>query len=227
MLRFSLFGFPVAVHWMFWVNTALLGGGLNASTPREMQGLLLWVAAAFLSVLIHELGHTFMQRRFGARAQIMLYAFGGLAIPDRNFAGSQRLVISLAGPVTQFIAGFLMKQLIQHSTGDVWFVQEFLESFWEISILWSLFNLLPVFPLDGGHVLDTLLGPTQHRLTLIIGIVCAAAVALFVFVASSSPALAAIVPSPFNRYLHPLNALIIGFLGYTNVQRLRGDRSTF
>ena len=69
MLRFSFFGFPVAVHWMFWVSAALLGGGLDAYTPRKLFDLALWVAAAFVSVLLHEFGHTLMQRRYGARAR--------------------------------------------------------------------------------------------------------------------------------------------------------------
>lgn len=80
MLRFTLFDFPVIIHWFFWVNVALLGGALNASSPRQIQMLAGWVLAAFLSVLIHELGHGFAMRRFGdRRVDILLYAFGGVA----------------------------------------------------------------------------------------------------------------------------------------------------
>src|SRR3954453_21612656 len=60
MLRFSIFGFPVTVHWMFWVVIAILGGGLDSGNgPKQFQALLLWMVAAFISILIHELGHTF------------------------------------------------------------------------------------------------------------------------------------------------------------------------
>jgi hypothetical protein len=56
MLRFTLFGFPVLIHWMFWLNAALMGGALSASSPEQLRGLLGWMAAVFLSILIHELG---------------------------------------------------------------------------------------------------------------------------------------------------------------------------
>ena len=39
MLRFQLFGFPILIQWMFWLNTALLGGAIGASTPAEMRAL--------------------------------------------------------------------------------------------------------------------------------------------------------------------------------------------
>ncbi len=224
MLNFTLFGFPVSVHWMFWVISALLGGGIGASTPEELQGLLIWVLAVFLSVLIHELGHAFLMRRYGARAKIVLYSFGGLAIPDRGFNRQQDILVSLAGPFFQFVCGMLMKQLLEHSSGDAVLVQLFFQSFWEISILWSLFNLLPIYPFDGGHVLNAVLGPANYRLTLILSILCAVFIALFVFAASSNRNLAAMVPWPFNRYLHPFNALILGSLAFSNFQRLRGQR---
>ena len=205
MLRFSLFGFPIAVHWMFWVNTALLGGGLNASTPRQMQMLLLWVAAAFLSVLIHELGHTFMQRRFGARAQILLYAFGGLAIPDRAFRRGQDIVVSLAGPIVQIAVGVGARLLLGQSTGDAWPVQVFLDSFATVSIFWGVLNLAPIHPLDGGHVLLGVLGPRNARIAFITGMFCAVALAVWMGTMGSI-----------------FSTIFFGMLAYENFQRSRG-----
>jgi Zn-dependent protease len=84
MLRFQLLGFPVLVHWMFWLNTALLGGAIGASTPAEMRALLAFIIAAFFSVVIHELGHASVMRQFGDRnVHIVLYAFGGYAQGSR------------------------------------------------------------------------------------------------------------------------------------------------
>lgn len=205
MLRFSLFGFPIAVHWMFWVNTALLGGGLNASTPRQMQMLAIWVLAAFVSVLIHELGHTFMQRRYGARAQILLYAFGGLAIPDRRFNRGQDILVSLAGPIVQIAFGFIARELLTHSSGDAWPVVAFLDSFALVSIFWGVLNLAPIHPLDGGHVLLGVLGPRNARLAFTIGMVCAVVLALWMASRGSI-----------------FSVLFFGMLAYENFQRSRG-----
>lgn len=208
MLRFSLFGFPVTVHWMFWVMAAVLGGGLSVSSPRGYQVLALWVAAAFVSILIHELGHTFMQRRFGARAQIVLYAFGGLAIPDRGFARSQDIIVSLAGPVVQIVIGLLMRQIIPLSVGAPWPVLVLLISFCEVSIFWGLLNLVPIFPLDGGHVVRGMLGPGREKTAYLIGVVCAAGLALYMLLVWESI----------------WNAVLFGMLAWQNFQLMQGDR---
>ena len=207
MLRFSLFGFPVSVHWMFWVMAALLGGGINASTPREFQFLAVWMAAAFGSILIHELGHTFTQRRFGARAHIMLYAFGGLAIPDRGFTRWQGLVVSLAGPLVQIALGLVARAMLpatlQLPLGVTWFVL----SFFQVSVFWGLLNLLPILPLDGGHILRALLGPRRETLCCYIGAACAAGLAVFMFTAWGSL----------------WNTVFFGVLAWQNFQMSRGE----
>lgn len=221
MLRFTLFGFPVTIHWMFFVVLAILGGGLNAETPDQFQRLLLWVLAGSTSVLIHELGHAFLMRNCGARVAILLQGLQGLAIPDRAFPWKQDILISLAGPGVQIAAGLIARWLLAVSSGDEWYVTSFLESFYEVSIVWSVINLLPIFPLDGGHVLRSALGPPNWRMTLIISIVAAVSVGVFVLLASYTPSLARLVPSPFNHYLAPFNALMVGFLAYSNFQRLQ------
>lgn len=207
MLRFSLFGFPVSVHWMFWLMVAMLGGGMSADTPREFQALILWVLAAFISIIIHELGHAFLQRRYGARAEIHLYAFGGLAIANRNFTRTQDILISLAGPVVQILCGVLIGQLLRHSSGDAWPVTVFLASFYTVSIFWGLFNLVPIFPLDGGHVLRSLLGPRNEKLAYLVGVICAAGFAVYMLLVWKSM----------------WNTILFAMLAWQNFQRFQGE----
>ena len=57
-LHFPLFGFPVRVHPFFWAVALLMG---FRSSPRLID-LLLWVAAVFLAILVHELGHAIVMR---------------------------------------------------------------------------------------------------------------------------------------------------------------------
>ncbi len=207
MLRFSLFGFPISVQWMFWVVTAMMGGGMKASGPQEFLALLLWVAAAFVSVLIHELGHAFLQRSFGARAQILLYAFGGLAIPDRAFPRGQDILVSLAGPVVQILCGLAVKQLLNYSTGDAWQVTTFLLSFYQVSVFWGIFNLVPIFPLDGGHVLRSLLGPGREKIAYLVGVACAAALGIYMLLVWQSI----------------WNTVLFAMLAWQNFQRFQGE----
>ena len=100
MFRFTLLGFPVSIHWMFWLTAALLSGQIdNLSKPGALWQMGIWMAVVFLSVLWHELGHVIFQRKFGARPEIMLVAFGGLAVPHGGqFNRGQSFVIAAAGP---------------------------------------------------------------------------------------------------------------------------------
>jgi Zn-dependent protease len=207
MIRFSLFGFPVAIHWMFWITCAFLSGDLQANSPEAFQRLLAFTAAALVSVLIHELGHTFTQRHFGARAHIMLYAMGGLAIPDRGFSRGQQILISLAGPFVQIAMGLLALLLVRYVQGDVLFFNSFLRAFVLISIVWGILNLVPIYPLDGGQVLWNILGPGLSKVTYWIGIVLAVGLALLALSVSQL-----------------FSTVLLGMLAYENIQRLRGDR---
>ncbi len=158
-LRFRVLGFPVRVHPWFWVGMMLFGSQTLNDGPEY---LLIWVAVAFVSILVHELGHALAFRRFGADSDIILYAFGGLAVPTHDISGRwRRIIVSLAGP----FAGFALCGLVyatnlafewgQTPTGrapngkEMRFLYEKL--IW-VNLYWGLFNLLPVFPLDGGQV---------------------------------------------------------------------------
>ncbi len=86
--RFRLFGFSIRVTWLFWVVIAALGYDRSLSLQEDysLRGydteftviLLLWVAAGFLSILVHELGHSLAFRFFGIESHIVLYQMGGL-----------------------------------------------------------------------------------------------------------------------------------------------------
>jgi len=206
MFRFTLFGFPVAIHWMFWVTAAFISGDFNANTPEKLQALILFILAALVSIMIHELGHALLMRHYGARASILLYAFGGLAIPDRGFKRVQQILVSLAGPVVQIVAGILVMVLIRYLSPDIITVRIFLDDFVVVSLFWGILNLIPIYPLDGGHILAGILGPRRLKVTFTIGIVCAAAICLYMLSKGSI-----------------FNALLFGMLAYENFQRLRGD----
>ena len=196
---------------MFWLNTALLGGGVSAQSPEELQRVLLWVLAAFVSIIIHELGHAFLMRAYGARTEIHLYALGGLAIPDRGFDRTRSILVSLAGPGLQIAAGAIAYWVLSISSGDDWQVRAFVGSFCTISISWALLNLVPVYPLDGGQVLSNVLGPSRFHTTLIIGIAAAIIVGLWRYSVTGSI----------------YSVLLFGMLAYSNFQRLQGEQSSF
>lgn len=186
MLRFQLFGFPIVVHWLFWVTMALLGNPDDANTPRGVQMLLGWVAAGFVSIVIHELGHAFAMRRFGAKnVNIVLYAFGGLAQGGRWFSRTEDIIVSAAGPALQIATGLLLKWLLVDWSTTNYFLGSFASAFVWVSINWALLNLLPIIPLDGGHICRAVLANRQ-RTALIVSIVCAVGMGIFSFQSGST-----------------------------------------
>src|SRR5689334_25386966 len=76
-LNFSILGIPVRVHPLFWLISILFGGAANG-----LLGILIWVVAVFISILIHELGHALAMRRYGQGSQIILHLAGGLTVPQ-------------------------------------------------------------------------------------------------------------------------------------------------
>ncbi|MES2505207.1 MAG: site-2 protease family protein [Verrucomicrobiota bacterium] len=175
MLRFSFLGFPVSIQWMFWLTLALLGGVFRASgDPEAMQRVLAWVVAGFFSILIHELGHALTMRHYGARrVEIVLHSFGGYAMPDRSFGRSESFFVSAAGPFLQIAAGVVMWWVKDAWPPQNLLAMHFMSSFVQVSISWAVLNLFPIIPLDGGRIMQALLGPQRQKTALIVSLICA------------------------------------------------------
>jgi stage IV sporulation protein FB len=153
-LRFRVFGFPVRVHPLFWLVTALFGDGA-LRLENGILFLLLWIGVVFVSILVHELGHAFAVRHYGSPCEVLLYALGGLAIfPYAPAPGWRRMAISLAGPAAGFALGgvvYLTDVLFAWSERSLFLAVAYGFLIW-VNLAWNLLNLLPIWPLDGGHV---------------------------------------------------------------------------
>lgn len=176
-LQFSIAGIPVRVHPLFWVIAILLGSGSS-----NLLMIPVWIAVVFISILVHELGHAFAFRRFGQPSRILLHFSGGLTIPESmpwgggyatvSLTPNQHIFVSLAGPFAGFLlaglilaVGVAMGGTIIFSTllkiipfpivmmpyGSGILTDIFVTFLW-VNIFWGIINLLPVYPLDGGHV---------------------------------------------------------------------------
>ena len=112
-------------------------------------------AVLLISILVHELGHAVVAQRLGlGPCSILLHGFGGLCSFGRSPTHRQGLLVSVAGPAAGLVLGALalgLDQLSgQHLTG-VLALAVVLSL--RINLFWSLFNLLPMYPLDGGQAL--------------------------------------------------------------------------
>ena len=191
-LLLRIFGIPVRVTPFFWLVAVFLGwdlvvsletllGKIFGASPHRALILLLWILAVFLSLLIHELGHALAMRCYGLTSHIVIYHFGGLAIPDgvpflassgRAQRTSSQIIIAAAGPAAQLLAAALVLAAVGASGHQLLLLQLF-GDFWPMpdapplanvplhlaatffvmpSVFWAGLNLLPVYPLDGGQI---------------------------------------------------------------------------
>lgn len=184
MLHFHFFGIPVAVQPFFWITLAILGSGRLSSgdTRAALLYMALFMIAGFISILVHELGHALTARKFGARCHIVLEAFGGYAAyTGVSMNRRQSFLITAAGPLFQITFGGLVfaiaTQLPPLEAPAAYFIDRLILISW----FWALFNLLPILPLDGGRLLEALLGPQRIRITLWVTLITATSVGLLAF----------------------------------------------
>ena len=188
MLRFQLLGVPYAITPYFWVGSAILGSQLAQRAEYGWLLLATWVLCVLVSIVVHELGHALAARRYGVQPYVELYQFGGLTyLPGARLSRGQSIVVSLAGPAAGFAAylavrGTLYGLEVTHLDGffdgpsvGSWLSNYVADFLLYINGYWTLFNLLPILPLDGGQVSREVLGPRRLHLCQMIGGVCAAA----------------------------------------------------
>ncbi|PXA05520.1 hypothetical protein DDZ13_01215 [Coraliomargarita sinensis] len=178
MIRFSILGIPVCVQPWFWLTMVFIGGGLHASNSLEIMLVAVFAFAGFLSIMIHELGHALMIRKYGLPTSITLQAFGGFAsYPSGQLDRKQSFLVTAAGPGLQFAFGILLiglAGLIQIPEGSLF--RPFLRDLILVSIFWSILNCLPVYPMDGGQMLAAILGPRKQRYVHLISAIVAVAI---------------------------------------------------
>ena len=161
-LRFRLFGFPVSVQPPFLL---LLGVYALFALQRQepLYAMVSWSVVVFVSILVHELGHAQMARTFRVPVQgIFLHGFGGHVLHAGGARAGQSLAISLAGPFSGLALGFATMGLAPFLPPGPITSTVVGDLIW-VNVGWSLVNLLPMMPLDGGNALRAALSMKWSR----------------------------------------------------------------
>lgn len=186
----NIWGIPVRLHWTF---VLVLGWLVYLGIPdwqyfRGQRAVWMFIAvfAVFGCILLHELGHAFMARRYGVQTlQIMLSPIGGQAILERMPKQPRKeLMVALAGPIVNLILAIAatpvlyywvpieklarVPQFLSNPYGNTFLRldmgERFIVGFVLLNFLVALFNLIPAFPLDGGRILRALLSMRMNKL---------------------------------------------------------------
>lgn len=162
-ITFAIFGIPVRIHVSFWIGAAVI-----AWLITQFQDMSLAIASILIvlfSILCHELGHALMSRKFGWNSQIVLHATGGYATTIPMSHG-KNILVTLAGPLSNFILAsilFGLMGVMMVANADMGetpvgiLVNQSLYIAISINIVWGIFNLLPVYPMDGGSIVRELM----------------------------------------------------------------------
>ncbi|HHT09915.1 MAG TPA: site-2 protease family protein [Atribacter sp.] len=166
-----LLGFEIKIDPSWIIVLFLMIWSLSLGVfPQYYQGLpsttywwmgIFGAIGLFVSIVIHELFHSLVARRFGLSIRgITLFMFGGVAEMTEEPANAKtEFYMALAGPVTSIALGmiFYSTYLILKRLGVSMGITGI---FGYLGIInWALagFNLIPAFPLDGGRILRSIL----------------------------------------------------------------------
>lgn len=216
---FTAAGTDVRLHPTFFLLPAFL------VLPDVLKGELQEAAVAlgvmllvFASVIAHEFGHILMGRRLGAATEdIVLTPLGGAAMFRSGFERPRNeLLIAIAGPAVNLAVVAMLVALLQvpglrpaiEGTSAGFVVRTLLI----VNGLLMIFNLVPIFPMDGGRILRALLSMLTGRIratsiAAIIGILLAVLVALVAVVAE--------------MYLTAVIVVVMSLLGYGEARHLK------
>ena len=206
-LQFTVAGVPTRIEPLFFVVMGLFGlaGGRTGWYIAE------WLLVAGVSILVHEMGHALTFRRFGASPEIVLHGFGG-ATTGAAQPPMRSMAVSAAGPAVGFVVGIAALLVARAVTPtDSELVEIVISDLVFVNIVWGVFNLLPILPLDGGNIVaaffEKATGDTTQRVARIISVVTAVALAL------AGLALG-----------QPYVAMVAGLFGAQNFRSLGADR---
>lgn len=164
-------GTRISIHWtfailIFWISIA-------SSGYMDLMWNLAFVAAIFLCVVLHELGHAAAANHFGiGTREISLLPIGGIAmlerLPQRPRA---EFIIAIAGPIVNFVLALILLIPVRDafSHGMINTIgginsHNFLMNVFAVNLTMGIFNMIPAFPMDGGRVLRAILSIKLDRL---------------------------------------------------------------
>ena len=176
-LPFTLLGIPIFIDVTFlfilpifaWMIATQVGAWArmvgvedHPALHRPWVPLLLGLVGAlglFVSILVHELGHSVTGRVYGVKVRsITLWLLGGMAQFDEmpRQRGAEA-VVAIVGPLVSVAVGVLcglVFGLLPESAVPARFVFQYLA---KVNVVLAIFNMIPALPLDGGRVLRSLL----------------------------------------------------------------------
>lgn len=156
---FKFKGILVSLHWS-WLLVAVWAIDRASNRYESAVWAVAEYVSLFLIVLLHEFGHAFATRQVGGRSEyILLWPFGGIAYVNAPHRPGAHLWSIAAGPLVNVGLAPILWLLLHYglpadASKDL---VKFVATMQSINLILLIFNLLPVYPMDGGQILQALL----------------------------------------------------------------------
>jgi len=162
-------GIPLRIHptWFIILVVATLAfeGSYRIALGSTVGPALLWGVAfatallLFISVLLHELGHSFVALAHGVKVNsITLFLMGGVASVEKECPSARgALLVAAAGPAVSLLLGLGLIASIHTASHLSPVLGAMVTELGRLNLVLALFNLLPGLPLDGGLILKALI----------------------------------------------------------------------
>jgi Zn-dependent protease/predicted RNA-binding Zn-ribbon protein involved in translation (DUF1610 family) len=194
---FQLFGINVYLHWS-WFVVAVIRYQLHSQWHQYSSPVwyVLEYLTLFLIVLMHEFGHALACKQVGGQAnQIVLWPLGGVAYVSPPQRPGAQLWSIAAGPLVNVVLFPIFSVIWWLGYSANWMetlpdAYNYVMMIWYINTLLLVFNMMPVYPLDGGQILRSLLWFPFGRgrslmIASIIGLIGVAGIIAFALFARS------------------------------------------
>ena len=160
-------GIPIRLHFTFLLFIAYVAIVAQRTDSPQLAAL---IPAIFACVVLHELGHALVARRFGIETrEITLYLIGGIAYIEGRPKPAEEFWIALAGPLVNVAIALVLLPVVYLVDGALppfKFTidgETFLRGLYLANIALPLFNMIPALPMDGGRVLRSVLAMRMNE----------------------------------------------------------------
>jgi Zn-dependent protease len=158
---FTLAGISVYLHWAWFLAFYYLTTRPHGYSSYGWSALE--ILALFAIVLTHEFGHQLACRQVGGQTHdIVLFPFGGVAYVSPPQRPGAQLWSIAAGPLVNVALIPVLSVLVSVSSHLGWYdthpdLYDLFHNVWVINLVLLVFNMMPIYPLDGGQILRSLL----------------------------------------------------------------------
>ena len=169
---------PITINLSFFALVLFIA----ISNGSNFVGVATWTIVILISLFVHELGHAFTAIAFGHKVNIEFFTLGGITHKHgRPLALWKEILVNIAGPIASLLLYLIASFLLINIKGQNFFTSA-IHITMLVNIFWSIINLAPIIPLDGGilfkTIMENILGLKGRKVYFIVSIISSIVLAI-------------------------------------------------